>query len=239
MGNKRRTDRVPFTRELLERHLGEGLAPKEIGALYGYTAEWVNAHLRRFGLKKASNIHKDFPVDQQWLEQKHVAEGLTIRQIGDLLGWADSAVYRRLLAFGIVRTLKRRPSRDWLFEHYWTLNWSTQRISKECEADPATASKWLRHYGIPLKPHRLHFDHIPKRLGNFTHSQRRAILARDGDCRLCGATDNLECHHIMPTRYGGRNMIENGITLCVPCHDPLRDHELEWIERLLPLRGHL
>jgi hypothetical protein len=62
-----------------------------------------------------------------------------------------------------------------------------------------------------------------------------AIKARDGGCVRCGATDNLESHHLtglaeLVERFGIRSRddarkhaadfwdLSNGITLCEPCH---------------------
>jgi len=60
------------------------------------------------------------------------------------------------------------------------------------------------------------------------------VKARDGRCLECGSTDNLEAHHVVPlaklveqrgikTREQARDCaalwdLENGRTLCVPCH---------------------
>lgn len=46
------------------------------------------------------------------------------------------------------------------------------------------------------------------------------VFMRDGnECRRCGATDNLEIHHIVPASRGGRSEMENLATLCKDCHN--------------------
>lgn len=50
-------------------------------------------------------------------------------------------------------------------------------------------------------------------------SLANSIKARDGFCcQRCGATENLEVHHIIPVSKGGRNLGINLITLCHACH---------------------
>ena len=49
----------------------------------------------------------------------------------------------------------------------------------------------------------------------------RLVKERDGGrCQFegCGATDNLEAHHLLPLAQGGLNTLENGITLCREHH---------------------
>jgi hypothetical protein len=47
---------------------------------------------------------------------------------------------------------------------------------------------------------------------SFTAAQRRAILARDGGCRSCGAPpDTSDIHHVIPWDEGGRTDIDNGV----------------------------
>lgn len=58
-----------------------------------------------------------------------------------------------------------------------------------------------------------------------------------GSCERCGATDNLEAHHIIgwadyPT---GRADIGNGVCLCVNCH--AKAHEGERAENLIRSKG--
>ena len=48
---------------------------------------------------------------------------------------------------------------------------------------------------------------------------RRLVLSRDNDqCTECGATQDLEVHHIVPRRLGGPDEPSNLITLCAACH---------------------
>lgn len=47
----------------------------------------------------------------------------------------------------------------------------------------------------------------------------KAVKSRDGEkCAKCGAQDGLHAHHVQPVYQGGKNTLENGITLCRACH---------------------
>ena len=48
---------------------------------------------------------------------------------------------------------------------------------------------------------------------------RQSVLARDGHkCIECGSTEELNVHHVLPEKYGGKYSPENLITLCRTCH---------------------
>jgi len=62
-----------------------------------------------------------------------------------------------------------------------------------------------------------------------------AILKRDRYyCRLCRSRKNLEAHHIYPFRAfpDKRFDVDNGITLCRPCHRPFTYREMEYANEL-------
>jgi 5-methylcytosine-specific restriction endonuclease McrA len=77
-----------------------------------------------------------------------------------------------------------------------------------------------------------HYDHPRRNLGKgreFSHSAwNKKILEKDKfRCRICknktydmyrNNKPRLEAHHIIPRRFGGKNTIKNGITLCDNCH---------------------
>lgn len=63
---------------------------------------------------------------------------------------------------------------------------------------------------------------------------RSTVYARDGyACRMCGDVrgGNLHAHHIYPRRdYPEKKLlVENGITLCIPCHKKTIWKEYEFI----------
>ncbi|WP_297082503.1 HNH endonuclease signature motif containing protein [uncultured Demequina sp.] len=56
----------------------------------------------------------------------------------------------------------------------------------------------------------------------FTSAQRVAFLERDGGCAMCGAPPSYcEAHHIEWWKDGGRSDLDNGLMLCVACHQTI------------------
>lgn len=52
-----------------------------------------------------------------------------------------------------------------------------------------------------------------------TDEAKRLVMERAGGaCELCGATDNLEMHHIVPLCNGGAHDVGNLILVCRTCH---------------------
>lgn len=56
-------------------------------------------------------------------------------------------------------------------------------------------------------------------------------VKRVGKCEVCGSTQQLHAHHIVPWEYSikGRTDLENGQCLCNNCHKMMHDTIL-WIE---------
>ena len=53
----------------------------------------------------------------------------------------------------------------------------------------------------------------------------REVKQRDGNkCKICGGTNKLEVHHIIPLSRGGTNSKANLITLCEKHHDARHRH---------------
>src|SRR5215211_7088796 len=48
---------------------------------------------------------------------------------------------------------------------------------------------------------------------------RAAVIARDGGCVVCGATDALEVHHLVPMWQGGADSLDNLEVRCHSHHD--------------------
>ena len=59
------------------------------------------------------------------------------------------------------------------------------------------------------------------RIGTLLREWSRAVRDRDGNkCFLCGSTNYLQAHHILP-KHGWKDYrldLQNGITLCAKCH---------------------
>jgi predicted restriction endonuclease len=66
--------------------------------------------------------------------------------------------------------------------------------------------------------------------GGIAEKFRRAVLAKTGGrCAVCGSTDSVEAHHVVPLASGGSNHPANGIALC-------RKHHLAAGRKLSELR---
>lgn len=68
-----------------------------------------------------------------------------------------------------------------------------------------------------------HTENLRKRCNTTLEHWREQVLKRDGyKCRLCGSSERLEAHHIIPVSADpdGRYKYDrnNGITLCHECH---------------------
>ncbi len=67
--------------------------------------------------------------------------------------------------------------------------------------------------------------HLGRTTRTFSAAQRRAVLARDGGCRGCGADPSrCDIHHVAPWEEGGCTDIENAVALCRRCHRMLHRH---------------
>lgn len=60
-----------------------------------------------------------------------------------------------------------------------------------------------------------------------TQEWRKSVFKRDGyACKECGATNNLQAHHIKPVHTHPHLIqdLPNGLTLCKPCHKKLHGY---------------
>lgn len=77
--------------------------------------------------------------------------------------------------------------------------------------------------------------------GSFSQDQREQIIQRDGYKCLCCGIDSprvkLQVDHIMPRKFGGRTVIENGQMLCQPCNSIryVGTHEINFRQTKSPL----
>jgi hypothetical protein len=48
--------------------------------------------------------------------------------------------------------------------------------------------------------------------------KKKRLLIDGGKCGKCGRTDCLTIHHVLPKHAGGKDEIDNLVTLCDACH---------------------
>lgn len=55
-----------------------------------------------------------------------------------------------------------------------------------------------------------------------TNEKRKAVYKRDFySCAICGNTNTIQIHHVTPRGHGGKNTMDNLITVCGWCHAAL------------------
>lgn len=56
----------------------------------------------------------------------------------------------------------------------------------------------------------------------FSSDERKAIYERDFQrCVICGGTYRLTIAHMISRAYGGLGIRQNGVLLCMQCHDAM------------------
>jgi 5-methylcytosine-specific restriction endonuclease McrA len=74
---------------------------------------------------------------------------------------------------------------------------------------------------------------------------RQAVKRRDGACVVCGKTEALHVHHLITRSVRAyRHDIDNGVTLCVYCHQhwPYAPHVspskwMSWLDCMMPSKA--
>jgi len=68
---------------------------------------------------------------------------------------------------------------------------------------------------------------------------KKLALERDKKCRICGSTENLTLHHILPKRTKGRNLLINKTILCERCHHYINEFWNKTEQEVQKRRGFL
>lgn len=129
-------------------------------------------------------------------------------------------------------TVMRRLDSETLRHLYLDERLTYQQIAEQYDCHWGTVMKLLARYGIER------LDGAPRKKitvtttrhgNNFKPSVRRFILKRDNyHCQMpgCGASEDLETHHIVPIEFGGSRESVNGIVLCHSCHQLVTGEEM-------------
>lgn len=66
---------------------------------------------------------------------------------------------------------------------------------------------------------------VGRKTRSWNPATRRAVIARDGCCTFpgCGATRNLDVHHVHGWALGGETSVDGGVSLCRSCHTRVHD----------------
>jgi transposase len=242
------------TREwLMQKHFEEGVTWKDIRKMIGYGAATFHKLLKDYDIPCKEYIPVEEIVSKEDLYQWHVVEGLTAVRIAAKLGCNNSAISRLIKKYQLdpERPLVNIPrvlpvSKEELKHLYNDKLLSCREIGKQYNVSIPTVRRWLKHYDIPRRAYEQRVGRETKRVftrsaipatrfgREFNAQEREQILSRDGyQCQMpeCGCKEawKLEVHHIIPTEHEGTNDLNNGITLCRPCHVSIKNKELHYI----------
>lgn len=142
-------------------------------------------------------------------------------------------------------------------EECWKEHISVERVTTECEqcgvefTIPATNDDQRRFcslecYGKWASIHRTGqdsplwrggksiYDAVKKQFHGLSwETISRRHRRREPQCRLCGSTQGLDVHHIVPIMSGGTNERWNLMTLCVACHNRAESVAREYMPPVL------
>lgn len=81
------------------------------------------------------------------------------------------------------------------------------------------------------RDHEKHVEYFARRKGFYPYYAAKVKKERGNQCELCGATENLEIHHIKRLIDGGDHGRENLQVLCAHCHHSVIHGGDRWRDR--------
>lgn len=245
---KTRRKFVPTRDWLIENYVNGKLSSKQICEITGYSKNGLNRLFKSYGLELKGISLPKLEITRDELYQLHVVEGLTAVKIAARLGCHNSAISRLIKKYELDagRQLVNVPmipllSHDELWKLYWVDKKSAGDIATQYGVVRSTVLRWMQYYSIPrrkwnggeVKRTYVRNPNANNRGGReFNAQERERIFQRDErHCRMpgCRCPERLEVHHILPIKYGGDNVLDNGITLCYWCHKSIKYRELEFV----------
>ena len=133
----------------------------------------------------------------------------------------------------IIEEKYNAPLKELLYVYYWGKNMRLEQMADVLETNAATLSKYMKRYGIALKPRQPPPDILYR--GRSWIKQRERARKRDNySCQKCGIKESklnreLLVHHIIPLRefkpreYKEAHNLSNLITLCIVCHKKMEE----------------
>jgi 5-methylcytosine-specific restriction endonuclease McrA len=195
----------------------------------------VVSALALHGLSRSNHGDTPKPPERTWFVTEYTEKMRSVDDIAQELGLDESSVRHHLRKYGIsIRNKPRGTQRkdilndpEWLYEQYHTNKHTLQEIAIMTDSVLSSVVWAMKRYNIPRrKASQREYKNNPHTRVNghlcFTKDQRNHILSRDNhhcmDPYCEGLSKSLEVHHIVPRHMGGKNVVENGITLCRKCH---------------------
>ena len=234
---------------LRELYHEQELTGAEIGERLGVAQCTVSKWLLRHNIetRTAGGTQTDGDTDKlrdaEWLRTAYTDDGRSMDDIAAELGVSQRSVWRWFERHGIET---RRPEEtafggefdrlrdaEWLRTQYVDERRSAAEIADETDVVETTVRKWLRRHDIDVRRPGVpggerHPDWkggVGSYYGKSWPKQRPKVIDRDGgECVICGDSDDVHVHHIIPFRKFGienheqANQLDNLVCLCQSHH---------------------
>ncbi|MEK7112405.1 MAG: HNH endonuclease [Patescibacteria group bacterium] len=230
----------------------------EIAAMAGVSSpQTISNWLRKYAIERRERRDAQRVITPPYdvLYRLYVQEEKSIEAIRRLLGSSETSISMLLEKYEIPKRSKTAKSGRWnkgkhLSEEQRHIlsEFAKQRIGPKSprygeilsDATRARIAKSLK--GRFRGEENSHWKGGPQYRRNMWHSRfeykdwRKAVFIRDCfTCKMCGKPSNgdIEAHHILTWEQypEHRFMVENGITLCIPCHRMTKGKESQFVEQ--------
>ena len=153
--------------------------------------------------------------DRDWLYRKYITEEYSSKQIASMCKCTDVTIRSWLKKYSIyIRNQVESQNTKRYLEHMVTIR---KGKNNPCWRGGTTSLQQL----IVANPLYVYW--------------RNLVFNRDDyKCQVCGKTNcTLNAHHIIPKSIDMTKVyvVDNGITLCVPCHNLTKGNELNFAEQ--------
>jgi transposase len=182
------------------------------------------------------------PPDREWLANEYLlppnGKGRSQLDISQELGVSKVTLRQWINKLGLHQDITERtiyfakrptyqmPTREWLFEHYITLNKTIREIASELGCSVVPVENWLNFYEIKKSGEQLaknHSRHMSgKRNPAYTNGNSQRYIKRSLTkikpkvCDWCKTKERIEVHHINHDRTD--NSMDNLTWLCGNCN---------------------
>ena len=193
--------------------------------------------------------------NKEWLYQNYIIEEKSSHDIAKIVGCGVTTVRRWMKGFGIERRNNREAGKNWYKNHDYSCGMYGKKHSEESKRKMSESSRgkpaWNK--GIPFSKETCQkmSDHAKRRFKNRENvpawkggitlenklirtslefmDWRKSVFERDDYvCQKClERGGELHAHHIIPFAIAPKERLEldNGATLCKPCHKTIHMEE--------------